>query len=167
MPTASKSVKRLRRAQVGAPAAELVLRSAGRSPAMSYAVYKVLHLLGILAVFTSLGAVAMLALRSGTDADEDRPVRKVVMMVHGIGLLVVIVAGFGLAARKGLMTSGVGGWPGWLYGKIAVWLALGAAVGYIRKSGGRALWWVLILPLLGAIAAWLAIMQPGGAAGPT
>lgn len=134
---------------------------------MSYAVYKVLHLLGILAVFTSLGAAAMLALRSGTHADEDRPVRKVVMMMHGLGLVVVIIAGFGLAAKRGMMTSGLGAWPTWIYGKIALWLVLGAAVGWIRRSGGRALWWVVGLPLIGALAAWLAVMQPGGAGGLT
>lgn len=134
---------------------------------MSYAVYKVLHLLGILAVFTSLGAAAMLALRSGTAADEDRPVKKVLMIVHGLGLIVVIVAGFGLAARRGLLVNGMGGFPAWIYGKIAIWLVLGAAVGYIRRSGGRALWWVVGLPIIGAIAAWLAVMQPGGAGGPT
>lgn len=126
---------------------------------MSYPVYKVLHLLGILAVFTALGAVAMLALRSGSDADDDRPVRKVLMMVHGVGLLVVVVAGFGLMARKGMAQPAA--WPTWIYGKIAIWLALGAAVGFIRRAGGRALWWVVVLPLLGTLAAWLAIMQPG------
>lgn len=128
---------------------------------MSYPVYKVLHLLGILTVFTALGGAAVLALRekSGTDAAEDRPVRKVLMMLHGVGLVVIVVAGFGLMARKGI---GHGGdLPAWIYGKAAIWLALGAAVGFIRRSSGKALWWVVALPLLGTLAAWLAVMQPG------
>lgn len=122
---------------------------------MSYETYKAIHLLGILLLFTALGGSAMLALRGGDDA-QVRPYRKMLAATHGVALLVVFVAGFGLMARLGIMT----GWPLWIWVKLGVWLALGAVVVIIRRKPelGRA--WYVVLPLIGSIAAYVAITKP-------
>lgn len=123
---------------------------------MSYEAYKVLHLLAILLLFTGLGGLAVNAMRTGAE-DEVRPLRKFLSITHGVALLVIFVAGFGLMARTGLMG---GGWPLWIWIKLGVWLALGASVVLVRRKPelGRA--WVLVLPLLGAVAVYMAVAKP-------
>lgn len=118
-------------------------------------VYKLLHLLGIMLLFASLGGMAVLGLRGGEDR-EVAPLRKLLSIVHGVSLLVVFVAGFGLMARLGIMT----GWPTWIYVKLALWLVLGAAVVLVRRTPELGRVWLLLLPLVGAAAAWVAFTHP-------
>ena len=82
--------------------------------------------------------------------------RKVLSMAHGIALLVVFVAGFGLMARLGIMS----GWPTWIYVKIALWLVLGGAVVLVRRTPELGRVWLILLPLVGAGAAWVAFTHP-------
>ncbi len=115
---------------------------------LSLAAYKVVHVLGVLLLFVAFGAV----LGEGTR-------RRLASATHGIGLLLIVITGFGALARLGL--SGPGSWPLWVWLKLVVWLVLGAAMTLAKRSPGiaKALWW--ILPLLGATAACLAIYKPG------
>jgi hypothetical protein len=117
--------------------------------------YKLLHLLGIMLLFASLGGVAVLGLRGGEER-EVAPLRKLLTITHGVALLVVFVAGFGLMARLGIMT----GWPTWIYIKIALWLVLGAALTLVRRTPELGRVWLLLLPLVGAAAAWVAFTHP-------
>lgn len=117
--------------------------------------YKVLHVLGIMLLFASLGGMAMLGLRGGDDR-EIKPLRRVVMIGHGVALLVIFVAGFGLMARLGIM----GGWPTWIYIKLALWLVLGGAVALLRRVPEMGRVWLFLLPLVGAAAAWVAFTHP-------
>jgi hypothetical protein len=121
---------------------------------MSYQAYKVIHILGVLFVFTSLGAL-MLASREGVERGGGR---KLAGITHGIALLVVLVAGFGTAARLNLPNPAA--WPMWLWIKVLIWLVLGGVIVLIRRAPrlGSLLWW--LLPLLGGIAAWAAIFKP-------
>lgn len=114
---------------------------------MSYEIYKVLHLLGIVTLFASLGAIAVVP--------TDR--RKPFVMLHGIATVIVLVAGFGLLARLQLMQNlGV-----WVYGKIAIWLVLGAAPVVLRRKPEFALYALIGTIALAATAACLAIYKPG------
>jgi hypothetical protein len=121
---------------------------------MSYQAYKVIHILGVLFVFASLGAL-MLASREGVERGNGR---KLAGMTHGIALLLVLVAGFGTLARLGLGNPGV--WPMWVWIKLTIWIVLGGIIVLIRRAPqlGTLLWW--LLPLLGGIAAWAAIFKP-------
>jgi hypothetical protein len=121
---------------------------------ISYTAYKVIHVLGVLFVFTSLGAL-MLASREGIERGNGR---KLAGITHGIALLVVLVAGFGTLARLGL--GNPGHWPLWVWLKALIWLALGGIIVLVRRSPqlGTLLWW--LLPLLGGAAAYLAIYKP-------
>ena len=117
---------------------------------MSLAAYKVLHLLGAFLVFVAFGGALAAGDREG----------KLARVTHGIGMLLLVVAGFGALARLGL--HGPGSWPLWVWLKLVVWMALGAAMTVAKRApqAARALWW--ILPLLGATAAYLALFKPVG-----
>ncbi|MGD8395060.1 MAG: hypothetical protein PVF43_06265 [Candidatus Eiseniibacteriota bacterium] len=130
---------------------------------MSASLYKVLHLFGVLLTFMGLAALCVHAMlrRPGSEVDElagdaQRAVRRLAGLMHGLGLTLVLVAGFGMLARLGY-----DGFPPWLWGKLVIWLALGAAVVVPRRAPGRAALLLLVLPLVGALAAALAIYQPG------
>lgn len=121
---------------------------------LSYEVYKLIHLIGIIMIFVTLGGIMIHAFNGGTKADNHW--RKAAGITHGVGLLFVLVGGFGLLARIGIQWP----WPGWVFGKAVIWLLLGGISGVIYKLGveGKGLWYVVIL--LGAIAASFAIFKP-------
>jgi hypothetical protein len=117
---------------------------------VSYEFYKVLHMLGLMVLFFSLGGYTLRSSEGGT-----KPTRILLASTHGIGLLLVLVAGFGLLARLKL-----GGVPGWAWIKVVLWLAFGAAPVLIKRTPERLRPVWVALPLLGAIAAYLAINKP-------
>lgn len=119
---------------------------------MSYEFYKVLHVVGIILVFMTLGATVLHAANGGTR--EHNPSRKLVAALNGVGLLLIIVAGFGMLAKIQSMSAGI---PSWLHPKLFIWLLIAAAPVLInRKPGTARLMWI-VLPLLGAAAAWFGI----------
>jgi hypothetical protein len=122
---------------------------------ISYSVYRLVHLVGIFLLFVILGGLAWGAGRARGDGAISR---RASMVLHGVGLFIVLLGGFGLLARIGVM-HGMD-WPGWVWAKLGIWLLLGAAVMIpVRKPawGGPLL---LLLPVLGGMAAWLAIFKP-------
>jgi hypothetical protein len=121
---------------------------------MPYEVYKIIHLVGIFMIMLSLGGVSAYAINGGDKVGN--VFRKGLGITHGIGLVLVLVAGFGLLARIQISWP----WPGWVYGKVIIWLLFGvlSAVAYRMGSKGKGLWYILIL--LGAIAVYLAVMKP-------
>lgn len=80
------------------------------------------------------------------------------MILHGLGLFIVLLGGFGLLARIGVM-HGMS-WPGWVWAKLGIWLVLGAIVVIPRRKPEWAAPLLVILPTLGGVAAWLAIFKP-------
>lgn len=121
---------------------------------MSFEFYKVMHLLGL---FLSLGALAGRAYFAGNSkiisAD---PQKKVSGAVHGTGVLLVLVGGFGMLAKMGLMAA----LPGWVHAKLALWLLVAGliALPYRKPSLAFGLW--VALPILGALGAYIAIYKP-------
>ena len=121
---------------------------------LSYPVYKVIHLIGIFMVLISLGGVSAYAIAGGEKANNT--FRKGLAITHGVGLVLVLVAGFGLLARISISWP----WPGWVFVKVVIWLAFGglSAVAYRMGSHGRSVWCMIII--LGAIAAYAAVVKP-------
>lgn len=121
---------------------------------MSYAFYKIVHVAAALAIFTALGGACFQAMQgTGRDAQAGRGL---IRGVHGVALFASLVAGFGLLARLGMAT----GWPGWVWGKLVLWLILGGvlALPYRRPQWAGGL--LLTLLLLGLAATWLAVAKP-------
>lgn len=121
-----------------------------------YELYKVVHVVGIALLVTALGAVALHALNGGLR--RDNRARTLVAMLHGIGLLLVLVGGFGMLARRGFPHGAM--FPGWLWVKLGVWAALGAAVALPYRRPGFARAMLVLVPLLAGLAAYMAIYKP-------
>jgi uncharacterized membrane protein SirB2 len=121
-----------------------------------YQTYKVVHLVGIMLAFAVLGGL-MLTVANGATKQNSK-VRKLIGITHGIALFIVLLGGFGLLARLGIIHGA--SFPGWVWGKLTVWvlLAIMLAVPYRKPELARPLFF--LLPVLGAIAAWLAIYKP-------
>ncbi|MGH7806864.1 MAG: hypothetical protein ACRENT_02095 [Thermodesulfobacteriota bacterium] len=67
-----------------------------------YAAYKVLHLIGVMFLLLSLGAYLMLSM------NKPERGRKLAAITHGISVLIILVAGFGLLAGLGSLVPTVG-----------------------------------------------------------
>lgn len=127
---------------------------------MSAEFYRVVHLFGIFLLMCSLGGLAMTAWHNkGAQVvkGEAEAAAKRLKMLHGIALVVILVAGFGLMAKLGLMKT----WPLWIIGKLVIWVVFGAAATLVVKMSDKGKMWVVLLPLLGVLAAYLAVMHPG------
>ncbi len=117
---------------------------------MPYETYKLLHVVGLLLLFLGVGGLLL-----GAGSGGDRAPRSSAIL-HAAGLLVMLVAGFGMMARLGVQWP----WPGWLIAKLGVWLTIGALPVLVRREIlPRGLAWP-VAGALGALAAWLAINKP-------
>jgi hypothetical protein len=126
---------------------------------MSFEFYRVVHLFGIVLLFTTLGGLAMFAWLTRAapgDNPEHVATRKRLAMLHGIAMAIILVAGFGLMAKSGLMKT----WPTWIFGKLAIFVVFAAALVFVRRTGAMGRTWLVVLPLLGACAALLAVYKP-------
>lgn len=117
---------------------------------MSPLTYRVLHLAGVIFLFLALGGSLLRAVAGG----QSEAGRKLVTLTHGLALLVILITGFGALATLQL------GFPTWVWVKIVLWLALGAAVVLVRKLPRQAALWWIVLPLLGVVAAYLGVFKP-------
>ena len=117
---------------------------------MSYEFYKVLHVVAVLLLFTSLGTLA-----ASVQSDNGR-FRKIAGIAHGISLAVIFIAGFGLMARLGMF----GAIAVWAWLKIGLWFVLGLLVLPLRRKPEWATRLWIAIPILGAIAVWLAVQKP-------
>jgi hypothetical protein len=121
---------------------------------ISYEVYKVIHLVGVLMVFLALGGLITHAANGGS---KNHSWRKPIAITHGIGLFVSLVGGFGLLARLGIVQGGL---PLWVWLKLGIWTFFAALIGVlIRKPAWAKPVWLLMI-ILGALAAYLAGSKP-------
>lgn len=120
---------------------------------MSYEFYKVLHLLGVFLTLTGLIGIATLKW-AGTGLPAAP--RRAFFLMHGIGLLIAFVAGFGLAARLGMFAN----LQGWVWAKIGLWLAMGGLIAVAKRKGEMGVTLILSFIALAGVAAWLAIFKP-------
>ena len=118
---------------------------------MNPAIYHILHLTGIIMLFLGYGAL----LGCSIAGRPDRKVRKIGAITSGIGLLLIIVAGFGLIAK---MYDNH--FQGWMIAKLILWILLGGLIAFIHRKPAIALhlWWGLIA--LGAFASTLVYLRP-------
>lgn len=121
-----------------------------------HAFYKVVHIVGIVLVMSALGATAIHALNGGTR--QTNRARGLVAALHGVGVLLILVGGFGMLARLGFMHGA--SFPGWIWVKLAIWGTIAALlfVPYRRPALAKPIY--LALPVLGGLAAYMAIYKP-------
>lgn len=120
---------------------------------MTYEFYKTLHLFSLILTFGAL--FSLLALKFFAN-DSHKTITKKLSMAHGVGLILVLISGFGLAARLGYFAE----LPTWIYFKLAIWLTTGGIIALInrKKLGYPLLFLILILlPVLGSL---LAVNKP-------
>lgn len=110
---------------------------------MNPQIYQVLHAVGILMVFLGYGAL----LARSMAAPGNVSVRKLGSITSGIGLLLILIAGFAMISKFGYSFTAP-----WLIVKMLVWLALGGLIVLINRKPQLAvlLWWLLLA--LGATA---------------
>jgi hypothetical protein len=111
---------------------------------MNPIIFKVIHLAGAFGVFTALGAIM---------AGANDCCRKCASMLHGLSLLLLAVAGFGMLKKPPMELHF------WKI-KIVLWLFLGVAPVLARKKVMPNT--VIMALVLGAgiFAAYLGMMQP-------
>lgn len=110
--------------------------------AMDPKYYQLIHVAGALFVFCGLGG--MLAGKGG----------KLAGMLHGIGLVAMLVAGIGFAHKSGY------GWPGWMIVKIGIWVLIGVLPFLVKRGVLGALGALVLALALGTTAVWLAQHKP-------
>ena len=122
---------------------------------MPYFAYKLLHYAGLFLLFTSLGGLCAARFGQGQGAEGERWLK----LLHGMALLMVIVAGFGMLARLGQASPA--GWPLWVWLKLVIWATLGAAPVVVKRAERLAGLLLVLLPLVGLFGALLVLYKPG------
>ena len=104
-------------------------------------------------VLLSLSAVIFHVIGGGTK--ETNKNKKLLSITHGVGLLISLVAGFGLIARLGLHS-----FPVWVWVKLLIWLWFGAitAVVYKKPAVAKKIWFLALV--LASFASFLAVNKP-------
>ena len=115
---------------------------------MTYSFYKFVHLAGMMGLFLAFGS--MLAGNAH---------RTFTSILHGISLVAMVVAGFGMLAKMGILK---GMPPSWVLVKLLIWLLFGALMAVIRRRPAFSgiLFWVILA--LGGVAGYLGIFHDQG-----
>jgi len=121
---------------------------------MSFEFYKMLHLLGIMLVFLNVGGLLVHALSGQTKAQFKA--RSLIASLGGIGLVLVLVAGFGMMAKTHAQWSLFN----WLGIKTLLWVFFGMLPIFAYRDRERIRFWVGLSIVFGATAAYLAIFKP-------
>ena len=108
--------------------------------------YRVIHVTCALLLYLSLGAVVF-------GARDAKPAR-LAMILHGVALLLMVVAGVGVLHKAKLE------WGNWLNAKIGCWLFVAVLPVLIRKGMVPRFAGLLLALAAGGAAAWLAITKP-------
>lgn len=111
-------------------------------------IYQTLHMFGVMMVFAAYGALIARVWMGSTAVG----LRKFGAIVSGVGLLLILVSGFGMQP--------VHGWPLWILVKVAVWLSLGVMIVMINRKALPAPGLFLVTLLLGLVAIVMAYMRP-------
>lgn len=120
---------------------------------MSYEFYKTLHFFGLILTFSSLFSFLFLVFYPN---NENTKILKKLGLAHGIGLLIIFISGFGLAARLGYFSQ----LPNWVYVKMILWAITGGLIAVIKRKKLQALPLYIILLLIPLVASIIAINKP-------
>lgn len=122
----------------------LILRFRCLNPlaAMDYLLLKTLHVVGVFALFASLGATMLGASK-----------KKSAAVLHGISMVFILLVGFAMLKKPPMDQY-------WWMVKLLMWLFIGLAPA-LSKNKILPAWMVLSLSLLAAsVAAYLGVYKP-------
>jgi hypothetical protein len=121
---------------------------------MSLEFYKILHIVSLSIVLASLGGASFATFSAG---GKPTALKKSFGMIHGLGTLVMFIAGFGMMAKMGIFSA----IPSWIIVKIALWLVLGGWIAVVYKLAVKHPFWASFIPvLLVALASFVAVYKP-------
>lgn len=122
---------------------------------MDYLSIKLVHLVGIMLLFLGLGGMVFASYAGFGPAKKQ--IRRAAALLHGIGLLFILVSGIAMLHSLGLLQ---GDPPGWVKAKFLIFLLLGGSIALAARLS-QAIWILLAAwVLLGAAAAYLALYKP-------
>jgi len=122
---------------------------------MDYFTIKLFHIVGIMLLFMGLGGMVFGAY-AGFGPNKKK-IRRAAALLHGFGLLFILVSGIGMMQTLGLLH---GDPPGWIKAKFVIFLLLGGSISLAARLS-RAIWFLLALwVLLGGTAAYLGLHKP-------
>ena len=114
---------------------------------MSIETYRLLHISGLLFLFLGLGAI-LLPAQGGSN--------KMGTMMHGIGMVLMLFAGFGAITKGGISFP----WPLWVWGKLIIWVLIGILPSMHKRNVIPAkVTWIVAIGF-GVTAAYLAFFKP-------
>ena len=117
--------------------------------------YEIIHVIGMAMLFVAIGGVAVHAANGGTKTNS--ATRRLVSIVFGVGSFLILLGGFGMMARLGLVR---GMPPAWLIVKMLIWLLLSGIVLLPYRRPALARPFLLLLPLLAGLAVYMALYKP-------
>lgn len=94
---------------------------------MSYEFYKILHLISLMTLFLSLGMLIV----------GPKPLKKLIMSLHGAALLLLLVSGFGLIAKLHIPLKFLS--PSWFWQKTFIWIVLACLTPFLINRKGEKL----------------------------
>ncbi len=116
--------------------------------------YRWLHVVCLLMILAGLAGLLASRLNGATPTKKTD---RALALIHGFGMLGMLVAGFGAMARLGFMTA----WPWWIYAKLVIWFFMGVSMTLAKR---KASWGAMLLILwiaVAAVGAYLGIYKPG------
>ena len=105
------------------------------------------HIVGGFLLFGAVGALCLGA------ADDPRG-RAWARSATASASLLILLTGLGIVARSHI------GFPLWVWAKIGIWVVMSISLVLIRRAPGLRVPLFFLLPILGGLAAWLAIARP-------
>jgi hypothetical protein len=109
---------------------------------MNLLLLKTLHLAGVIALFTSLGAILLAG--SG---------KKTATILHGVSLILVLLAGFAMLHKPPMGQA-------WWMIKLGLWCFIGLAPALAKRKVLPAPLVLVLCLAAGACAAWLGLARP-------
>lgn len=121
---------------------------------MAYEFYRCMHIIGLMLLFTAMGGFFTHLLGGGSKRSSKA--YSVMMAVHGLGLVLLVVAGFGMIAKLHVPW----GLTNWVGVKTIIWVMFGGLPMLMYRRPEGAVRWLILALTLGAVAATVAIYKP-------
>ena len=116
---------------------------------LNFFVYKLIHLAGVFLLFLAFGGLLL-------EQKSSLAKQRWVSVSHGVGLLLLLLGGFGMLARMSIHWP----WPGWIFIKFAIWLVFGFWLLVARKRWLNPTVNYAVLFLLALAATYFALWKP-------